>query len=269
VSSFDRLFHILDLFTEEQPVWTADALMEALGSSRATTYRYIKALGSAGLLAPVADGAYMLGPRVIQLDRQIRISDPLLKAGTAVLSNMREKVLGSLILCGFYGDKVLCIYEKATDPRVKSSYERGKSMPMLRGATSKVILAHLPTYHLRNFMLHRSADIAAAGLGEDWNEFRGNLRAIRKAGYFVAQGEVDPGRVGLAAPIFQHSGIIGSMSFVMLKSTWRKANQAKLIEVLVRTAGQISARLADMQKGLFPTIPRTNPSPRKLGKSPE
>jgi predicted DNA-binding transcriptional regulator YafY len=39
VSGIDRVLSFIDLFTEAQSVWTAEALIQMQGTSRATTYR--------------------------------------------------------------------------------------------------------------------------------------------------------------------------------------------------------------------------------------
>src|SRR5687767_11953192 len=80
-----RLLHILELFSEKDPVWSTAELIEALQTSRATAYRYIKLLHDAGLLTPVRNGYYSLGPRIIEMDFQIRRADPLLLASRGVL----------------------------------------------------------------------------------------------------------------------------------------------------------------------------------------
>ena len=62
VSSIDRVLGLIELFTEARPIWTAEALIQTQATSRATTYRDLKALVASGFLAPVAAGAYALGP---------------------------------------------------------------------------------------------------------------------------------------------------------------------------------------------------------------
>ena len=58
VSTILRVLGVIDLFTETKPIWTADELIEAQATSRATTYRDLRALVDAGFLAPVkADGS--------------------------------------------------------------------------------------------------------------------------------------------------------------------------------------------------------------------
>ncbi|WP_026264863.1 helix-turn-helix domain-containing protein, partial [Arthrobacter sp. 135MFCol5.1] len=70
--SLSRMLNVLDLFTEREPVWSTADLIEALETSRSTGYRYIKTLHDAGLLTAVRNGYYSLGPRIIEMDLQIR-----------------------------------------------------------------------------------------------------------------------------------------------------------------------------------------------------
>ena len=71
-SSGDRLLMALALFTIERPQWTVEAAAERLGVSAQTAYRYFKQLTGTGLITPVAGAGYMLGPAIIQMERQIQ-----------------------------------------------------------------------------------------------------------------------------------------------------------------------------------------------------
>ena len=64
-----RLLGLLDLFSPAAPAWSTEALIQSLGMSRSNGYRYIKALSDVGLMAPVSNGHYILGPRIVELDR--------------------------------------------------------------------------------------------------------------------------------------------------------------------------------------------------------
>ena len=72
-NSLERMLGLLDLFSVDQPVWSTEAMMQATGCTRSTCYRYLKVLQAAGFLTPVAQGAYILSPRIIELDRQQRL----------------------------------------------------------------------------------------------------------------------------------------------------------------------------------------------------
>lgn len=247
-NSLDRMLGILDLFTEEKPAWTAEAVIQWLGASRATTYRYLKSLLKAGLIAPTVDGSYVLGPRILEFDRQIRLHDPLLGAARPVLEGLVARIDGVALLCSFYGDKVLCIDQARSGTTVETSYERGRPMPMFRGATSKVILAHLPPYQQRNLMLHRGPEIAAAGLG-DWESFRRILRAIRRAGYCIAKGEVDPGAAGVAAPVLEGGKVVGSLSIVVRAALCSDTQLHDIGAQIAEAARTVEARMAEHGAG--------------------
>ena len=48
---------MLDLFSESRPLWTLDELMQELGYTRPTLYRYLKSLKDCGLLMSTRGGA--------------------------------------------------------------------------------------------------------------------------------------------------------------------------------------------------------------------
>ena len=87
---------------------------------------------------------------------------------------------------------------------------------LFRGATAKVVLAHLPTRTLKKLFAEQSKEIKAASLGHDWETFKKTLAVIRRAGACITKGEVDQGRVGIAAPVFASDGsVLGSLSSVL------------------------------------------------------
>src|SRR5919107_1207736 len=125
-SSLERLLRVIDLFTPERPQWTADEIGETMGVSRATQYRYLKTLTGAGLLAAAGNGSYRLGPRFIVIDRQIRLSDPLLQHGPPAMARACRTLGHAQLLCTYFGSQVICIHQEAADPSIRSSMDRGR-----------------------------------------------------------------------------------------------------------------------------------------------
>ena len=254
-SSITRVLGILDLFTPETSVWTVDMLVGRLGVGRATVYRYVRALCDAGFLVPVAGAGYVLGPRFIEFDRSIRLADPLLHIVPPVMAELRDVVNGGQLLCAFYGLRVLTVLQDKTDPNITMSMERGRPFPLFQGSPSRVILAHLPTYQLRNLALNHQAEIAAAGLGENWAEFRDGLRAIRRAGYLAAS-DIDKTLVGVSAPIFHAPGAVtASLCLVRTRDGLTAEHQAFLGGVAVEACQRISAALQAFRPGEAAAFP--------------
>jgi DNA-binding IclR family transcriptional regulator len=248
-SSITRVLGILDLFTPETPVWTVDMLVQRLQNARATVYRYVRALCDAGFLVPVAGAGYVLGPRFIEFDRSIRLADPLLQIAPGVMADLREAVNGAQLLCAFYGLRVLSVLQDKTDPDITMSMERGRPFPLFQGSPSRVILAHLPTYQLRNLALNHQKEIAAAGLGENWAAFRDRMRAIRRTGY-VAASDIDKALVGISAPIFHAPGsVTASLCLVRRKENVTAEDVAFLGELAMGGAQRISEALQAFRPG--------------------
>src|SRR5450830_2152330 len=136
----DRSLSVLKLFTLDRPVWTAEAISKSLEVSISTAYRYVLALEDVGLVTTASAGRYILGPAIIQLDRQLQLTDPLLQTSREIMERIAtfapdvSVVLLSLAL----GDTVMCIHQvHAKGPQSIVSYQRCKTMPMFLGATSR------------------------------------------------------------------------------------------------------------------------------------
>jgi DNA-binding IclR family transcriptional regulator len=218
-SSADRLLAVLQLFTPDRPEWTVETAASEIGVSVSTAYRYFRSLCRIGLLDPYAGGAYVLGPAIIEFDRQIRIGDPLIKVAGPVMRKLVAQAgdVGVALLCRVYRNRVMCVHQESegrSDHAV--GYERGRPMPMFRGASSKIIFAHLSSRSARWLVLKHHEEIAASGLGSDWEAIKVNLRRMRAAGICITRAEIDHDRVGIAAPVFDPSGkVLGSVGLAV------------------------------------------------------
>lgn len=243
-SSLNKMLGILSLFSEDKPQLEVEEVVTLLACSRATAYRYLKALADAGLIAGSPRGEFVLGPRVIEFDRLLRKHDPLLCTARPVIERVSHRMQSNVMLCSYYGDKVMCVDRVWPDSSVVSSYERGRPMPMFLGATAKSILANLSPHQQRNVFLNHESEIRAAGLGEDWPGFRGKLRQWRRDGVYVSHGEVDPGRIGIGAPIFASARrVVGSFVFITAARGMSQDRIDALARVAKEAAAEISAGL--------------------------
>lgn len=243
--SLARMLTILELFSETGPVWSTADLIEALETSRSTGYRYIKTLHDAGLLTTVRNGYYTLGPRIIEMDLQIRQTDPLLLASQGVLEDLVENVGHSALLLTAFRDSVLCIGECRAPLSPANKFSRGQRRPMFQGAGSKVILAHLPHHRLKATYPRHLREIERAGLGATWSEFRKTLGEIKKDGYLLTRGEFNPGVYGVAAPILtDQKTAVGSVGVAWDESI-RGINVEQAIHAVKEAATTISRRLAE------------------------
>jgi len=203
--SADRILTILDVFTENRLEWTAEELIEKLGYSRPTLYRYVKLLKEAGFLVSMPNGVWTLGPRFVEMDFLMQRSDPLVRRGTEHLLALSQAWPCTGFLVRWYGEKILCVASECSIPNPISSYPRGRPMPLARGAISRTIMANLPRRHIEKLVLTNLEELKSIGLGNDATQIIETLKGVRREGVAVGFGEVTKGVIGIASPVFGES----------------------------------------------------------------
>ncbi|MFA8385165.1 MAG: IclR family transcriptional regulator [Pelagibaca sp.] len=243
--SGERLLAILGLFSEDTPEWTPEDMMLALGFSRPTLYRYLKTLKDAGYLVSLPQAGYTLGPRVTELDFLMRRSDPLITASDPHLGALAEAFIGSAFVVRFYDRKMLCVASRVSAPEPRSSYPRGRPMPIGKGAVSRAIVAFLPPKDRAALVSDYLDAFVTSGIGSTKDAVLTELKRIRRNRVATARGEVTPGLVGVAAPILAGDGTpIGALCLSTEQATLTQDMLDALREAIRDHAEAISDALA-------------------------
>ncbi|WP_439122318.1 IclR family transcriptional regulator [Marivita sp.] len=243
--SGERLLAILGLFSEENPEWTPEDMMQALGFSRPTLYRYLKTLKDAGYLVSLPQAGYTLGPRVTELDFLMRRSDPLITAADTHLKAIAEAFIGSAFVVRFYDQKMLCVASKVSAPAPRSSYPRGRPMPIGKGAVSRAIVAFLPPKDRAALVSDYLDAFVTSGIGTTKDAVLTELKRIRRDRVATARGEVTPGLIGVAAPILAGDGTpIGALCLSTEEATLSQSQLDALRETVRDHAEAISDALS-------------------------
>lgn len=217
-SSIEKAFQIFDLLENERITVTAEEVAATLGATRSTTYRYLKSLCDAGFLMQFSRGHYALGPRIVELERKIQLSDPLLNASRPPMADHVNDLLGSaLILCGLWGERVICLHQTAAARAGTTGLQlrraRGLPFPLFQGAASLAILAGLPIQKRRSIYLRRAREIEQQGQGRSWAAFRDRMQAIREAGFVRTRGTFGNDMEAIAVTVMgEENAAIGSIA---------------------------------------------------------
>jgi DNA-binding IclR family transcriptional regulator len=244
MSSLSRMLAVLDLITAETPACTAEAVAQKLDCSLPTAYRYVRELAAAGLLRRGSGGTYVLGPRAIELDYQMRVTDPVLLAGQRVFQSLCEATGCDIVLASVYGDRVITIHQLQGSEGVSATYGRGRRMPLFRGMLSKTLLAAMPRAQLRKLHALHQAEAAREVFSKDWDTLLANLKAIRSAGHCVSYGELDPGLVGIAVPLVSREHEVqAALGLIITRERFSGSDLERLLALLHDGVAQILAAL--------------------------
>jgi DNA-binding IclR family transcriptional regulator len=233
----------LQLFSRHQPVLSAEAISEGAGVPTSTAYRYVKQLTNAGLLIRWK-GGFALGPRIMELDLQIRECDPLIVAAAGPMIELAKQTGLDVLLSKLYGRKIITVHIEAGGPSRTLNFGRGRPLPLFRGSNSKAIVAFLPAARLRKLHEEARANGEADALAQNWQAFYEKMLSIRKLGYSLTKGELNSGIEGISAPIFgADRDVIGSLTLIGDLERMAMLREEALIEVVKKTTTAISESL--------------------------
>lgn len=262
MSGLDRYLDIVNLFDETKSNWTISEIAYSLDVPTSTVYRTVRELLVAEMLEQSTEAHYRLGAAFIEFDRRVRRTDRLIRLSDGILHDvaMQVQVPCAVVLARLYGDTVMCVAD--TRPRggdIRTSYERGRPQPLMRGATSKMILAQLPSRRLNRLLVPSDSPGSA---GSTILSLRKELAMARRVGYVITRGEVDPGLVGIAAPVSNaEQAIVASLSLIVPASGLTDVGEHRLILLATMAANLLAERLKLPEKadqlapGVIPARP--------------
>lgn len=244
LSRLNRVLTLLDAFADGSSVLTAEQICTRTGNAPATGYRYIRELCDAGLLVRLPQG-YAPGPRIIEWDYMVRANDPLLNNSRDVMDQLVADTGLELLLSQLYGDRVVNVHYQHTAPNALLELGRGRVVPLFRGSTSRVILAEMPTRQLRRLFDAHQHEPDLQAIGTDWKAFSKALAEVRRRGYAISSGELHPGKMGIAAPIFGERGhVLGSLTLIGSAARFEAYREDYISQHVVSTAGDITRRIS-------------------------
>lgn len=248
MSSPGKVLSILSLFSRETPILQPEAICQTLDFTRATGYRYIKELVDFGLLKKVGAGSYALGSRIIELDFQLRQSDPVLLAADPVMHELSVKTGQEVVLTVLINRRQIIDTHRvhALKPITTSvARSRGRQRPMFRSGASKILLSWLPRHQQTQIYQQHAEEIKANRMGDSWEEFRAQLDQIKKAGFYMSWGELEPNMGAAVVPVFNPDGDnVAALNLLDSPENIRNTDAVQIKAVLEEVAWKIRQRQA-------------------------
>ncbi|MFJ6651448.1 IclR family transcriptional regulator [Microbacterium sp. NPDC091313] len=240
-TSSDRMLSVIDLFSPERPEWTVEEACAVLGQSESTVYRHFRTLTSAGLIFSYWPGRYLLGPGIAHYDRQLRLSDPLLRTAESALTELATEFSGpgSLFVSRLFRDHVMTMHEHRIGAGLAEGvFARGRLAPLFGGAPAFAIVSFLEVRAVR--AMHRRSGADADG----WLEIKRRMRAVRAQRYALGVDEPDTGVTHVSVPLLQvDGGVIGSLSLASPSGMHDAAETDDIVGALTRASEAIASRI--------------------------
>ena len=196
----ENVLDVLLLFDATRPELTADEIGRLIGAPRSTTYRYIRTLRAKGLLERTERDSLRLGPRMMQFSAALRQQRDVGSIALPHMEALARETRETVLLTRRSNQYAVCVERVEGSHAVRITFDRGHIQPLHAGASSKILLAHVPPERLEAYLLLPLHAYTAATV-TDMATLQDQLAQIRAQGYCVTEGEVDEGAVAVAVPI--------------------------------------------------------------------
>ncbi|MEH0664341.1 IclR family transcriptional regulator [Vibrio scophthalmi] len=219
---------LMQVAVNDEPV-TAKILSHQLGTPLSSLYRHLKMLKEWNLIEESThDKTLIIGPAALMLMRSYQSSQSELESVSAVLRRLQKQTGEMAAYMVPVGYRALCVSRKESLQALRCSYVEGQSQPLLHGASSKVMLAYMPSARCEKILRY-------FGQESQWDAWQTKLDAIRTQGYAVSTSEIDPGVSGISAPVLKGSKLVGAVS-VMAPAHRVEMNEQKIVLHVLRAA---------------------------------
>ncbi|MBY0436658.1 MAG: IclR family transcriptional regulator [Burkholderiales bacterium] len=240
-ASSRKVLQVLTSFTPDRPIVTVDAIAKSVKVPLSTAYRYIALLREVGLVTDDGHGGYHLSPRMVELARASRAAFSFIDVALPVMEKLRDTSGETVILVRRVGDAAICIERVESIQRVRLSFDVGASFPLHRGASPKLLLAHMADRE-RNDYLSRARKIDP-DLRRRPGPFAEELVTITRQGWSESSEEITPDIWAAAAPVVEGTRLAAALSVAGPAFRLTERQRSRIIALTRRAADEISEQL--------------------------
>jgi DNA-binding IclR family transcriptional regulator len=232
IQVIDRLVRVLELFAANGREMKVREVAAELHLRRSTTHRYLASLSRAGLLRTEGDGLYTLGALLIQLGAAAVGGVQIVQLAETHLSRLAEEAQETAVLSLWSGDCPVVVRVREPQSKLVQLHIRLGAILPLDSAQGHLFLAFHPDRQRIQQLLNHFPE------GQR-REMQRGIGDARKHGVFV-NSSVAEGIRAIAAPVFDHEIIAGTIAFVGTLSSIPADLNSGLAEALKNAAQKLS-----------------------------
>ena len=240
-----RALDIIDVFDYDNRELTAQELSQRTGIPLSTLYRLIKDLETRGYLKYDSRMAtYGLGMRFFELGCVVAQQIELPEVCGNVMRQLSEQFDSTVMLTAVYRNEVICLEVAQSRRILRLAMERGSRLPFYAGAGSKILMAFLPEADIDRLLAQQPIVAFTSHTMTDPAAFKQHLHEIRQQGYALSDQEMNPGAVGIAAPIYNaQREVVAGLTLAGPSSVLYHERFPEYIEAIQLAAASCSHRL--------------------------
>lgn len=243
VRSVVKAIEIMELLSFEKENWGTREIASRLKLSPSSASRLLQTLRNKGMVNqdPVSQ-RYGPGPNLFRMAAALSSRNSLKNVALPVMAELVKECGETSYLCALVSDQYVILEKVECSHPIRFFLNVGSLHSLHAGAAGKAILAYLDDDGLGRIFSRELPRLTARTLvGRE--ELLADLKETQRRGYAFSHGERVPGAVGVAAPVFDRAGVVGSLVVTIPQDRFHQAELASLAGMVMGAAEKISHQL--------------------------
>jgi IclR family KDG regulon transcriptional repressor len=196
----ERAFRLLELLSVSEEGLTLSEIARALGMSKSSVHGLLKTLENNRVIEQSEERRYLLGPRIFDLAQTYGQRPNLRRFALPAMRRLAARIGQAVFLGRVEQDRIRileCVEDEGERPALSISARRGARIPLMAGATARVVLASWPAAKREAFLqvtplphfteqsitdpmqlLAAAEETARTGIGYDYGEYLTGVNAV-------------------------------------------------------------------------------------------
>lgn len=242
LQSVQNGLRILQLFTQEKPVWGITEISKELQLTKSTVSRLVADLGAEGFLQKEQQ-KYTLGFSLLSICGVITSHLEIHRESKDILRKLVDDLEETAHIAVLEGKEITYIHKIECPNPVPLLSSIGKRNPVTCTSAGKILLA----FHKRNFIESIIKEgLPRIGPNSQTNpeEFKSQLSQIKKQGYSICIEEMEENAVSIAAPVRDYTGtVVAAVTVIGTRERIHENKMTGFIERIIEAANEVSLRL--------------------------
>ncbi len=237
-----RVLQLMLCFNRQNHTYTARQLADEVGIPLPSVHRYVALLRETGVLIDRGSGKYSLSPRMIPLAQAARSAETLIDFADPVMRRLSSETGETVILVRMINDMATCTHRIESPRRLRISYEPGQLVPLLGGASSRILLGSMSPQarkaHLSHYLYMADGDLRRL------DHIEQDIQQAAKNGWATSSSEVDEDVWAAAAAVKHGREVVASLSIPTPLSRMTTEVQKRLLSQVIVAAAEISSSIS-------------------------
>lgn len=238
IRAVGRALAIFDAFDNEHLSLSLQEIAERIRMPKTTAFRLVNTLERAGFLIRMDNQQYCLSLKVARLGGLVRSTLNIREIARPVMLEVNRQTHETITLNTVMGTDRMVLEVVDTPSPLMSMARLGQHMPLLLGASARVIMAYMEPDELER-VLKANASVAEI----DRPALERELARFRKQGYALSRGQRVPGLTAISVPLFDINGKVRNSLSLTGPSIRVDPIDLDLAEIMMTAGRDISTRL--------------------------